>query len=421
MLSPLGCLIGGVLSAPGSLLADDAGGLEVDCKDVVSLAMLHKDAEDPWIQEFKLSGRFHWQAAYLQGRDANHYEFSDDYTEVRRFRLGAGLKFLNFFSANAGVNMVDDARNNLLPWPGGRKLGWGYEDFDIAVLSFDIGKAFGVEGVDDLAISYGRQKFNFSHEGHRSSNNLPTVERSAVSNKVYGGYRPTGLSIDAAKGDWTATLGIFSTDARTRIGGNVDFLGSWTEGVAYYSSVSYSACKEWAFTWDVLYNDADVLGGEDSLWGYKWATSVSGEYSDGRWGLIVDGIYGDNGGPSSGTLLSRRQGDFWGVVVMPYYWIVEGRLQGVLRYQYQGSENDRGSSVNSRYIRRVHGPSVDLSTYVGRGDAMHSLYAGVTTRLCGSHLKVQCGLEYDWLNIPGAGVDGELSAFTYWFGLQTFF
>ena len=382
---------------------------------------LYKNPDNPFIQEFGVFGRFQWQAAYLWGEDTNGYDFSDDYTEVRRFRLGAKMGFLRYFEAKANVNLVDDARNRTVVWPGNDSLGWGYEDFDEAYLGFDLGKALGLEGLDRLKLSYGRLKFELGYEARASSKELLTVERSAISNKVYGSYRPTGIHLEAASGDWSAVAGLYSTDALTRVGGNIDFIGGRNDGLAYFTSVGYQASEALSLTWDFVYNDADPRSGEDNLWGYHWATSLSALYECGNWGLILDGIYGDNGSGRLGNLAPNRQGDFWGLVVMPYYWLVEDKLQGVVRYQYQGSEEDRGIRVNSRYGRADHGPAVSAPLTGGRGNEHHSIYGGLNWLICGHNLKVQTGLEYEWLNIPGAGTTGDASALTAWFGFRSFF
>ncbi len=381
----------------------------------------YKNSENPWIQEFGVFGRFQWQAAYLWGEDTTGYDFSDDYTEVRRFRLGAKMKFLQFFEAKANVNLVDDARHSVLPWPGNDSLGWGYEDFDEAYLKFNIKDALGIDFLDELAIAYGRHKFELGYEARASSKELLTIERSAISNKVYGSYRPTGIHLEGAKGPWSAVLGLYSTDAITRVGGNIEFIGGWNDGLAYFTSVGYEARENLNFVWDFVYNDADQRSGDDNLWGYRWATSLSMQYEEGPWGLIVDGIYGDNGSSRLGNLAPNRQGDFWGLVVMPYYWIVEDKLQGVVRYQYQGSEESRGIRLNSRYTRRDHGFPVNASIAGGRGNEHHSIYAGLNYLICGHNLKVQAGLEYDWLNAPMAGTDGDVSALTAWFGFRSYF
>ncbi len=158
-----------------------------------------------------------------------------------------------------------------------------------------------------------------------------------------------------------------------------------------------------------------------NLWGYEWATSLAAVYDAGEWGLIVNGIYGDNGSGRLGNLAANRQGNFWGLVVMPYYWIVEDKLQAVVRYQYQGAEESRGIRVNSRYTRADHGFPVNATIAGGRGNEHHALYGGVNWLLCGHNLKLQTGLEYEWLNAPGAGTEGDVAATTAWFGFRTCF
>ena len=383
---------------------------------------LYKNADNPYIQEFSIGGRFHWQAAYLSGENTNGYKFSDGYTEVRRFRLNAGAKVFNYFTLKAYANLVDDASNRAVRWPGGQKLGWGYENFDQAHITFDAKKAFGIESLDGLSLRYGRLKNEITNEGWTSSKKLLTVERSAIANKAFFGGLPTGVTLNAVKGAWDLSASIYSTDAIFPLGGNTDFIGGWNDGLAYRASIGYKANDCLNLRWDFIYNDADFNQGDDSLFRYKWVTSFSAEYTQDDWGLITDFIYGDNGGVSNGVLRSSRQGDFWGVVVMPYYWIVEDKLQGVVRYQYQGSQNAQGIRINSRYGRADHGPAVNGNPFAaGRGNEHHSIYAGFNYYLCGNNMKLQVGLEYDWLNVPGSGVKGDGSALTSWFGFRTYF
>ncbi len=368
--------------------------------------------DNPLIQEFGVFGRFQWQAAYLTGEDVNGYEFSDDYTDVRRFRLGAQMKFLSFFTAKANVNLVDDQRAS------GGDLGWGYEDFDEALLIFDAKKAFGIDQLDALEIAYGRHKFTLGSEARESSKKLLTIERSAISNKVYDSLRPTGLTIAAAKGPWQWGAGIFSTDADVN-GDNVEFIGGWNDGVAYQVGVGFQACEQLSFYWDAVYNDAEAIRGEDSLWGYEWATSVTAVYSEDAWGVITDLYLGDNGDADNGVARRDRQGNFWGLVVMPHVWIVKDRLEGVVRYQYAGSSENQGVRANSRYVRRDHGPVVNVNS--GRGNEHHTLYGGLNYYLCGHNLKVQAGAEYEWMNTPGVGTAGDFDALTYFFGFRSYF
>ena len=57
-----------------------------------------KIPDNPWVQSLVFEGRFHWNAAYIEGEGTNGQDFSENYTDARRFRLGAKIGFLNYFS-----------------------------------------------------------------------------------------------------------------------------------------------------------------------------------------------------------------------------------------------------------------------------------------------------------------------------------
>jgi hypothetical protein len=132
-----------------------------------------------------------------------------------------------------------------------------------------------------------------------------------------------------------------------------------------------------------------------------------------------DVYFGDNGDADNGVNNARRQGNFWGAVVMPYYWIVDKKLQAVVRYQYAGSSEDQGIRTNSRYVRRDHGPVANVNS--GRGNEHHSIYAGLNYLICGDNLKIMTGVEYEWLNTPGVGLEGDVTATTLWCAFRTYF
>ncbi len=154
---------------------------------------LYKNKENPFLQEFQIEGRFQYQYGHVEGDDLNGTDYDEDYDEVRRFRLGVKAKFLQYFGLKYQVNLVNDNR------PSGGDLDWGYEDIDEAYVSFDLAKAFGNTGFEELSMKYGRQKFLLGTEAHLSSTKLLTIERSAISNKVYGSYRPTGLTLEGLR------------------------------------------------------------------------------------------------------------------------------------------------------------------------------------------------------------------------------
>ena len=368
---------------------------------------LYKNKENPFLQEFQVEGRFQYQTAKVDGSDVNNQDFNQAYDEYRRVRLGVKAKFLQYFGLKYQVNLVDDGRNAA----AGGSLDWGYQDIDEAFLSFDLGKALGDNNpFDELKLNYGRQKFTFGQESHTSSTKLLTVERSAISNKVYGSYRPTGLSVDAIKGDWTFGGALYSST--TAGSENKDFNG-WQDSVIYYLTAGYKVNDQLTLGADFVYNDADVSKGDDSVLGYEWATSLNAQYDVGPWGVIGDLIIGDNGDDLGHN--ADRSGGFWGLVVMPYCWIIQDKLQLVGQYQYEGSDEAQGVRVNSRYGRARVDNGIDVNS--GRGDSHHSFYGGLNYYLCGHNAKIQAGLEYQSMDTP----KGDFDTMTYVLAFRTFF
>lgn len=316
---------------------------------------------------------------------------------------------MQYIRAKFVVNLVNDGRNI----SGGGGLDWGYDSIDEALLSFDIKKAFGAGPLDSLKLNYGRHKFVVGQETRTSSTKLLTIERSAIANKAYGSYRPTGLSLDGAIDKWTFTGALYSS---TTDGTDNEAFSGWQDDVVYYASAGYQVSDELKLGVDWVYNNADAIS-EDSIIGYRWATSINAEYNQESWGVIGDFIYGDNGGADM-TDTANRRGDFWCVMVMPYYWIVEDKLQLVGQYQYGGSDEAAGIRINSRYGRAAGtGGAPDANVNGGRGDQHHSFYTGLNYYLCGHNAKIQAGIEYQTMDTP----IGDFDTLTYLIGFRTFF
>lgn len=367
---------------------------------------LYSKKKNPWIQSFRIGGRFHYQAAYVDGNDVNDRDFNDTYDEYRRFRLETKTGFLEHLTLEANVNLVDDRRFRDDP---DDDLDWGYDDFDEFSLEFDLGEAFGGGPFDNIRLKYGRMKLKITEEAHMSSKEIYTIERSALSDKLGGAAsRPTGLTLELDKGPWELLLGVFSGED------DADFLGGWNDGEFFYGSLRWNATKRLKLRFDHVQNNQS---GIDDALGYAWGSSLSAVYDDGRFGVLLNGMYGDNGGiRHNGHRQARRHGDFHGFVVMPWYWVMEDRLQAVVSYAYQGSEETEGIRLNSRYIRERHDDAlVDVNN--GRGDEHHSIYLGLNYHFCRDNVKVMGGVSYDRLSTP----DGKVDAISYLIGLRTYF
>lgn len=348
--------------------------------------LLYDNDKNPWIQSFEIGGRFQYQAAYLEGTDVNGRDFNDKYDEYRRFRLETKTDFLRFLTAEVNVNLVSDDRFRDQYFSD---LEWGYDRFDEASLELDLDEALGSGGpFDDIKIKYGRMKLRMTEEAHMSSREIYTIERSGIADRLGGELsRPTGVTLELDKGDWKLVTGIFSAEDDT------DFIGGWNDGQFYYGSLRWQATDKFKLLLDYSQNDLDddrVL--TDDALGYAWAAALSAVYEEKDWGILAEAIYGDNGGANG--LIPRRQGDFHGFVLMPWYWIIEDKLQLVVQYQYASSPESQGIQLPARYVRADHeDPAVDVDN--GRGNEHHYLYGGLNYHLCRDRIKVMAGVSYD--------------------------
>jgi len=365
---------------------------------------LYENKDNPWIQSFEIGGRFHYQVASLEGTDVNGMDFNDTYDEYRRLRFETQTQFLKYFVAEVNVNLVDDNRFREEPY---NELEWGYDTFDEASVEFDIGEAFGDGWLDGIKLKYGRMKLKMTEEVHMSSNEIYTVERSGIADKLGGNAsRPTGVTLELDKGDWDLTLGVFSAEDDS------DFIASWGDGQFFYGSLEWRATDDLKLVLDYSQNNHD--GGDDAL-GYGWATALSAIYKRDCWGIITEAIYGDNGGGISAPI-PRRQGDFHAFVVMPWYWIVEDKLQAVVQYQYASSPESQGLQLPVRYVRAQHdNPYVDVDN--GRGNEHHFLYAGLNWHLCPDRVKVMGGFSLDDLTTRRS----DVKAYTWQLAFRTAF
>lgn len=368
------------------------------CSSLKNMGKVYSNAENPFIQSISFEGRLHYQAMYIDGDDALGNSFNDKADNYRRARLGAKVDFLQYFTTKAVIDVVFDNRYR------SRELDWGYQQFDTATLTFDIKKAFSIGALDILELTFGRHKFDLSAETLESSNNILTIERSAIANKVSVNIRPTGFSLQAGKSDWLVTTAIFSSEDDS------EFInGGYNDGLAYFTAVDYTGIDQFIFRWDAVINDVEA--GEDNVLGYDWATSLNATYEDGSYGILGTLVLGDNG-----VLAAGRGGSFHGLTVMPWLWIVEDKLQTVFQYSYSGSDEVAGIGANLRYLNGEHNPPA-VNVNSGRGDALHTLYAGLNYYLCGNNMKLMGGIEYSDLDTP----IGDVDALTYLFGFRVKF
>ncbi len=370
-----------------------------------------KDKSNPYLQEIQIDGRLQFQTAYLNGNDVNDNDYSSKFNEFRRARLGVKTKFLQYFYTKVVYDLVDDQRIR----PGQGSVNWGYKQFDEAYIGFDLNKALGDTMFDSLEVKFGRQKYVLGYEARESSKEILTVERSALSNKVYGSYRPSGFTIEGETGPWFFQGSIYSS---TVDGADNTEFNWYQDAIIYYAAAGYQVNDELSLLIDYSYNAADVTKGDNNLVDYAWASSISAAYDNGSWGAVAEVIYGDNGGARTGNANPDRQGGFGGFIVTPYAWLIKDRLQVVGQYQYQGASDAEGVRVNSRYGRaRGTGGLTGADVNSGRGDSHNSFYGGLNYYICGNAAKIQGGIEYQTMDTPV----GDFDTVTYLLAFRTYF
>ena len=371
---------------------------------------LYKNKKNPWIQSFKLGGLMHYQTAWLSGSDEFGYDFNDDYDELRRLRLESKTRFLKFLTASLDIDLADDERlrsgasDDLLKGWDDYDLYWGFQGFDEATVELDLGKATDIDWLDNTSLTFGKMKLETGWERRQSSNEIFTLERSDLSNTLGGNdSRPVGLLAEIDRKRWGAELGMFTGSDETNVTGN------WDEGVFLLAGASYRPLKDLELR--VQHVKAEPSAQDDVL-GYASATVLEAVYQKDQWGILSDAVLGENGD----VWETDRQGTFGGLVIMPWYWAIEKRLQFVFRYQLMVADEPEGIRTSPRYLRAGHeDPLVDINK--GRGNELNSFYAGANYQFCGDNLKIMTGFSFDRLNTPG----GDVYTRTILVGLRTSF
>lgn len=365
------------------------------CSGLRGLGKIYSDPENPYLQSLTLYARLHYQASHIDGDDNLGNSFHNSADNYRRARVGAKVDFLRYFSAKAMIDAVLDNRYR------GGELDWGYRRFDSATLTFDIAEAFRIGALDTLSLTYGRHILTLTSEMAISSNNIISIERSAITNKLHNDARPTGFSLQAGKDGWLVTAAVFSTEDDS------DFLGGFNDGLAYFAAIERTVSENLSFRLDGVVNDTSA--GDDDIVSYDWATSFNVIWDEKPYGVLATVVLGDNG-----ALPGGRGGAFYGFTVMPWVWIVPEKLQAVFQYSLSGSDEPAGIRANLRYLT---GSQNIASVNSGRGDELHTFYLGLNHHLCGDNLKLMGGIEYASLETPG----GHVSALTYTLATRVFF
>jgi phosphate-selective porin OprO/OprP len=247
-----------------------------------------------------------------------------------------------------------------------------------------------------MDVGYGRSILQMGGEWHTSSTRIKTVERSAIANKIWPddteASNPNGFWFESGNKKVLLTAGAFSTETSEGLAG-------WNSGVMYYGSLLATLPQSCKFILDGFYQDVSE-GDEVLADGVEWVSSLALDIDPEQWYLLLNAVYGNNGDQED----VEREGDFWGIVILPARYLWRDRLEGVLRYEYQGAEEPFGASINSRYAGRAAQKGDVVLDSGGRGDRQQSLYMGLNYYICGHRMKFMSGVEYEEMKSSGRDV-----------------
>ena len=364
----------------------------------------------PWLQSLRVGGLMHLESGAVAGRADGRGFWYDRGLEWRRLRLTMQAKALGVFDVVAQANMVEDEGCT------GGDLDFGYSSLFHAWVELDLRKVFGVTSLDRFSVAYGKRKLHELAEIVDTGVSLiEMVEYPFLGSFLSpypNGVPPTGAWINAAHGADTFSLGVYSSDSAPEF-------ASWNEGWLVVGSWRRDFTKTWGLdralvSLGAAYQDADPVS--DVCYSpWRWTLTPWMRVGHDRWDLRVSAAGGDLLGPSATT-----GGAFFGINIMPSWWLVEGTLQAVASGGFARSRSPQGLRLPVRYARAAGLPdNEDIPLLAnGRGDLHLELYGGLVWWVCPKHWSVLSGVQ--WENMRSQGSD-VYEGTTLWFSTRVFF
>lgn len=343
-------------------------------------ATLYKDDTNPYLEEFKLRGRY--QGQYWNVDDDNG---SQSNWEDRRSRLGFDAKLFD-----KKIELRIDAQSN-------DQFNDAYDGLVDAYIRWKPNSW--------LSVTAGKTKPLIGQfDWLESTNTQPTFERSQIFNQL-GITRATALTVEGSTQDYLWRGGLYFNDTpsntvdpvtKTASGawGDGEF-GHLNGGMSFSLGVGYDFkhllnTEKAEFHLDWLHSDRDA----DDLVLNKYDDIISPSFSvkDGDASVVIEGFFASGG---DGT-----NSDVYGLFIEPTYDIIPKKLQLVGRYSYANSDGPLGVVGQTRYEKKV-------AANKGLGDVYQSVYGGAQYFIYGDKLKLMAGAEWAVLhNSKGDSYDG---------------
>jgi phosphate-selective porin OprO/OprP len=324
--------------------------------------VLYENEENSLISKFWLTGRlqgeYHSFENDISGVDHDDYDW-------RRFRFGFKATLFGDFTLHSEADLGLENR--------GRPL---YNQLTDTYLSWS------TEG--GVKFKLGKQSAPFTLDGSTSSKKLHTLERNQIADNIWfrQEYFP-GISASGSLNEIDYFAGIYSNDNKP------EFDGAFKHG--QFGIISLGKDYAETFNFEKSYFRLDFMLHEDngnndvedfSEWNGAYSLVTKWENDD--WYFWTDLSFAD-----------RKDGDVWGIQLMPFYDITE-KTQVIFCYIQLEQSGDANRLRLSRWEDRL-----PPRGSVGRGDEITEYFVGLNYFLYGHKLKWQNGLQHTELGLDG--------------------
>ena len=355
--------------------------IDVSAKD---LCVLYNNKKNPIIERFSLTGELaaQWAAGTSNRGSYGSWDLPANTRwggiDVRRWRLGFESSWLDSFKLWG----IIDINPQWDPF---------YKDIYELAVSYSRGQ--------ELTIGVGKIKGRyFSQEYNTRTRDLIVFEQSLLVNTL----RPQQLTaawINGKAGNWVYALAAYAGDYEPEF-------SQFDAGAVAQASLGYDF--------------ASVLNMDKAIVKFDYQGSTSAKNSDGP-GLFSSAFslnttfqkgcfYGYT--DILGGIGRDTQGDVWGVVLTPTYFLILNKLQAVLRYQYA-----HGDSNGLKLQNRFEALAPDIQSTKGAGSDYNAVYFGLIYYIYRHNFSLMTGVEYNDMT----GGKKDFSGWTYLAGLRVAF
>lgn len=354
-------------------------------------------AENPWIQEFRVTMRAQYQAGCvapaggndrLQGAaDGKAQRYNDEW---RRLRLGARAKVLKKYTVLTNFNIGGvDSRER---YANGE---WNHGETEGSLDELYVQGKF-----EPLTFTLGKHKPAFIGEYRTSSSKILTIERSLLVNQLTAS-KTYGLSFKNSdkKADFGWVAGAWVNGADTD---NIWYSPSFDNDNGYLIGlgVNYATSKNSRLYLDYMHSTRDADAKSDYSYegsGARDVVALTWEAKKDKLSFMAEAIAAYN-------VYTDGAENVYGLVLMPSYRF-SGHWEGVFRYQVASGSN--AIKHDSRY-------ATTNTTYKSGCDFAQAVYLGCNYYVCPEDphaLKLMGGIEYT--HSAGNNAKGE-KGFTGW-------